>query len=283
MNIAFYAAGPKSGLACNGGSKTIIRSAETLKRLGHGVCIVAKHDSFNWFRPEVAIVPYIPDNTDVVVAVSVNDIKDACKTGKKTVYWMRGIELWKMSERKIVSRCKMVDKVIVNATHLKDWLMKHNIRSEVCFAGLDLDYWKANGKERDRVGGLVNYRHSTKNSDLVEKFADVMVTGGMNDNQLRDLYSSCRIWFAPTTSEGFHNPPAEANLCGALVVCNKHIHNGMGDYATDNTAMRYTNIDEALECVRVPDFSKVQRMQKVLREKIGDRVKNMRRFVELCS
>jgi len=47
--------------------------------------------------------------------------------------------------------------------------------------------------------------------------------------------------------------------------------------------MRYDTWDELISCIENPDFSKVSKMQKVLREKIGNREDNMRKFVEILS
>ena len=128
--------------------------------------------------------------------------------------------------------------------------------------------------------------HATKRYDLCQKLKATLPEkqykelARTNENDLVRFYSSIGVWFAPTESEGFHNPPAEACLRGAVVVCNRMEQNGMMDYATDETAMRYNTLEEAVECVKNPDYSKVEAMQKRLYE-IGDRKKNMERFVKI--
>ena len=72
---------------------------------------------------------------------------------------------------------------------------------------------------------------------------------------------------------------SEAALCGAAVVCSRYPHNGMSDYATDDTAMLYNDLKEAVEMLNNPDMSKVVKMQELLRDKIGTREKNMKRLV----
>jgi hypothetical protein len=57
----------------------------------------------------------------------------------------------------------------------------------------------------------------------------------------------------------------------------------MGDYATEETAMRYSTEDELMDCLDNPDYSKVEKMQKILREKIGSRSENMKRMVKLLK
>jgi len=98
--------------------------------------------------------------------------------------------------------------------------------------------------------------------------------------RLVEIYSKCHIWFAPTELEGMHTPPAEANLCGALVYCNNMPSNGMGDYCNNDTAMIFKDIKDAINLIKKPDFSKVDVMQRLIHEKIGNRENNMIKMVE---
>ena len=70
-------------------------------------------------------------------------------------------------------------------------------------------------------------------------------------------------------------------MCGCLIVCNDKIHNGMSDYANDETAKIFRNEEEMYD----PNynFSKVEKMQKLIKQKIGTREQCMRRFVEICQ
>lgn len=295
MKICFYASGRKSGLANNGGSKTILRSIETLKKLGHEAYVVAKYDQFSWFRHS-APATSIRKGTDAVVAVSARDVTyaiDAAR-GMPVYWWMRGLEKWQFPEEELVHRAKLV-RPITNSSHLSKWLAYYDIYSQVCYAGLDLDMWNNDSSAPRRgVGCLSHSVHKTKRYDVCEKvmkhtpdmFWEILNKKphiNLDDNRLKWLYNSCKIWLATTELEGFHNVPAEAALCGCLVVCNKHKHNGMSDYADDTTAMRYSTPEEALSCLKNPDYSLVPRMQEKIREKIGSREKNMQRFVELIS
>ena len=116
----------------------------------------------------------------------------------------------------------------------------------------------------------------------VPEWIDLYMANPTPDKK-RLLYNICDIWFSPVTLEGWHNVAAEANLCNCLVVCNRIKSNGMGDYATDETAMRYNTIDEAVRCCIDPDWSKVRKMQNVLKNKIGGRCKNMKRLADLLT
>lgn len=49
----------------------------------------------------------------------------------------------------------------------------------------------------------------------------VLFTGYLTDEDLRALYSSCRVFVYPSLYEGFGLPPVEAMACGAPVVCSR--------------------------------------------------------------
>ena len=51
------------------------------------------------------------------------------------------------------------------------------------------------------------------------RFADrIRLTGYLDDEDLRALYSSCRVFVYPSIYEGFGLPPLEAMACGATVI-----------------------------------------------------------------
>lgn len=64
-------------------------------------------------------------------------------------------------------------------------------------------------------------RMGWKQNDLLDKLADkdrVKITGYLSDEDLRALYSSCRVFVYPSIYEGFGLPPLEAMACGAPVI-----------------------------------------------------------------
>ncbi|HEY6122612.1 MAG TPA: glycosyltransferase family 1 protein, partial [Pyrinomonadaceae bacterium] len=50
---------------------------------------------------------------------------------------------------------------------------------------------------------------------------NVVLTGYLNDEELRALYSCCRVFVYPSMYEGFGFPPLEAMACGAPVIASR--------------------------------------------------------------
>ncbi|HUQ34108.1 MAG TPA: glycosyltransferase family 1 protein [Pyrinomonadaceae bacterium] len=71
------------------------------------------------------------------------------------------------------------------------------------------------GKE----GWLNEELHSRIRSSGVEK--NLRFTGYLTDEDLRALYSSCRVFVYPSLYEGFGLPPLEAMACGAPVIASR--------------------------------------------------------------
>ena len=156
-----------------------------------------------------------------------------------------------------------------------------------------------------RIGSLYHSKHKTKGWALFREIAGRL--GGEHEyvgfglsrpkdtswlsvylknpkrRDLVNLYSSCGIWLSASTLEGFFNVPAEAAMQGCLIVAIDSSLNGTKDYCSDDTAMMFKTTEEALECIKNPDYSKVPKMQDILVNKIGNRKKNMEKFVELLK
>jgi alpha-1,3-rhamnosyl/mannosyltransferase len=66
---------------------------------------------------------------------------------------------------------------------------------------------------------------------LIEEFSEaatandfgdrLRLTGYLNDEDLRALYSSCKLFVYPSLYEGFGLPPLEAMACGAPVIASR--------------------------------------------------------------
>jgi glycosyltransferase involved in cell wall biosynthesis len=70
-----------------------------------------------------------------------------------------------------------------------------------------------------RVGWLVDDLLKQINTSVVA--GQVKLTGYISDEDLRALYSTCRVFVYPSTYEGFGLPPLEAMACGAPVIATR--------------------------------------------------------------
>lgn len=324
MKILFNAS--QCGLGNNGGTKTIIKSAETLRKLGHTVAIWANVNNYTWHgymcsyfssvsngdKPQVPIWPELPKNTfDTIINVSIWDVESTLKSPiKNKVWWMRGWETWVKGEQYLIDQIhRFVNrggKIIVNSGWLVEKLKSMGVGSKLCWAGLDLSFWRYIPVKGGSIGGFVrknhNFttfgglwhpKHKTKNyhifEQLQEHFGDntyykfKTLKNDLNNDQLLEFYNECDIWLALSELEGFHQVPAEAALCGCSIVYNNIDSGGCHDYCTPETATPFTSFEGLVEAIENLKFGKVDKMKWLLHEKIGDRENNMRKLVEVLS
>ena len=148
MRIAFYANHPYwGGLANNGGSRTIVRSAKALRTIGHHVDIVACKDRYTWEK-HPKCVRHIPADADLVIAVSVSDIKHMLKRVPKRAklgYWARPAEFWHMSSGDCLHSIGLLYKagghMICNSGWQTAYWHKKGVSCDTVFAGLDFEEW----------------------------------------------------------------------------------------------------------------------------------------------
>lgn len=135
------------GIGPNGGSRTLIRSANTLQKLGHDVQILNDKLNHNYTWDKIEVPLLVPKNindipnADVVMGTGYNswkktiDLPDRC--GKKLI-WVRLHETHQAKETeliKVLSNKKL--KIIVNSICLKDKLQEFNIDSKIIRPGYD--------------------------------------------------------------------------------------------------------------------------------------------------
>jgi len=308
MKICFYNGHPYwSGICNNGGSRTILKSADTLRKMGHRVSVVARIDRFTWFEHKKTL-KVIPKDTEAVIAVSISDVELVMEKAPKhatLAYWARPFETWQRPSAEIYRILRKFTKrgniVMCNSGWQVRKLKKNGIKSHLVFSGLDCeDFYPDSGKpDKITVGALSNTvlrKQFFLFIHLMQKAGDkfnYFLYGNMDYeggdlflkqpgiDKLRRLYSSCHVWVATSTLEGFHNPPAEAGLCGALVMVYDHKQNGSMDYVSKWTGETYTDVDELIEKIENADYSKVAKMQRRLRKHIGNRKHNMKKMVEI--
>jgi hypothetical protein len=183
MKILFNLLG--TGISNNGGSRTLIRSANILKKLGKDVIILNNklNHIYTWDKIEVPILS--PDtvndipNADVVIGTGYGswkktiDLPNRC--GKKFI-WCRGWETWNASENKLIELLgnKKI-KIITNSIGMQDKLKEHSIESTIIRPGYDFhEIFPLNTRHKNKVltlGALYSKgsKRSTKRVDWIFK------------------------------------------------------------------------------------------------------------------
>lgn len=293
-----------SGLGNNGGSRTLLKCAETIEKIGHRCDVIAEVDNFTWFKHKKPI-NYLPKDADAIVATACTTVESTLDTDVPVKAWyIRGHESWTYSEDVLN---KLYNAPLVNITNsygLKKKVEASGANAVVAHQGIDLNLWEDLNLRgsKIRIGCLYQKKPTKRWEDFV-KLSEILGTDNyeyvgfgdtirkddflcdymcnVDSTELKKLYSSCHIWFVPTELEGLHNPPMEAALCGALVVCNDHTMNGTFlDYGFNSNAMvyRHRDIDHAAELIHDADWSKISVMEKFLLDNMN-REKNMAKFV----
>ena len=181
MKILFNLLG--TGISNNGGSRTLIRSANILKKLGENVILLNNklNHIYTWDKIEVPIlspntINDIP-NADVVIGTGYGSWKKTIdlpsRCGKKFI-WCRGWEIWQAPENKLIELLgdKKIN-LIVNSICLQDKLKEYNIESELIRPGYDFhEIHPLNlrqNKQGITIGGLFNKgdKRKTKRTEWI--------------------------------------------------------------------------------------------------------------------
>lgn len=259
----------KTGLGNNGGSQTLVKSANTLQELGHDICIIdSGHSQYTWdpIKVNYHIVDKhknLPDG-DVIIATGYNSVEPTVsapsRCGKK-YHWIRGWETWRGNEQWILKTVlNTPTKKLVNSIGLQGKLNRYKINSEVVYPGYDFDkIYKLENIPKDKsiiLGGLYNNKHHIIKrvdwlfqtyEELKKRGVDVkLVLFGYDnfssryrcdfsirnpsDKEKNMLYNTIDIWLSTSMQEGLHIPPAEAIMTGACVVTTCAELSGTKDY-----------------------------------------------------
>jgi glycosyltransferase involved in cell wall biosynthesis len=267
------------GLSNNGGTRTILKSNDFLKKIGYDSCIYSnKENKFTWFHVK-DILKKIPEDIDVLIATGAKTVDETLKSNAKLKIWyIRAHETWCCPEEYLVKLYHSNILKIVNSEGLKKKLISFGVKSEdihVIYQGIDFEMWREEKKRKEKkinIGCLFSEKKRKNFKDFVNLYSVLgddkynYYAFGAEDckfsflkeyfknptiQQLNYVYNKCDIWFAPTTSEGLHNVPMEAALCGCLIMCNNVLINGMVcDYAFHNeTALIYKDIEDACNII----------------------------------
>ena len=313
MNICFYADhGYWSQLSPNGGTATILHSADTLRKLGHEVSVVASIDRFSWFKHPKP-VKEIPKNTDVCIAVTISDVPRMLKRTKaKPFYWARLLENYQMTSPSLLKQASRVS-VLVNSEGLQGWYGKHGIDTQIVYQGIDLSKWRdLNMHEDDGIGFLISSK-KRKNFDFVmdvvkalgrkykyygygadynhkiklfvkDRFLLYVKNAGYAD--LIRMYNLVGKWVSTSTKEGLHNCPLEAGLCGCTVIYPDASLAGCSDHCIDGkTAWKYKALDvkSVVEAIERSDSSLNEDHKDLIVSKIGSRKDCMKKLIDILK
>ena len=257
-----------TGLGNNGGSLTLVRSANTLLEYGIDVKVVDSGvNQYTWdtlyaehiIVKDVEKFPY----ADIVIATGMKSVQSTldCSSPIK-MHWIRGYETWVYPEHKLIQILKESPTIkIVNSLCLEKKLKDNKIGSFIIRPGYDIeDYYPTNVRtDKIILGGIYNEgsKRKTKRVDwifkcfsaLKSKYKDIelwmygaenipgLVTyykKDANRDEKNYIYNNVSIWLSPSELEGLHMPPAEAGLTECCVVGSEAEMSGTQDYLTHN-------------------------------------------------
>lgn len=288
-----------TGLGNNGGSRTLIKCAETLQDLGNEVTLWCSANNYKWDKIKVPVKSRLP-KCDVIVATGYSSVPSTVSANiKKKFYYIRGFELWCASEYKLLRSYKSLN-CIVNSEWLQRYMQKHGMSAHLIYPGVDFDIFGKDIADRDPIiGGLYSKKHATKRHDDVIKIGKrlgykVLLLNRDISNpspvELRKFYNKIKVWVSPSELEGLHNCPFEAALCGCSLVVTDHKYGGVSDYAiNEETALVYParRLEVAEDHVKQlmkngelrSDLN--ENIQRLLRTKIRSRKQNMKTMVNI--
>jgi glycosyltransferase involved in cell wall biosynthesis len=194
MKISFNVA--NSGLADNGGSATIVKSANTLVDMGHDVTVIDNKtnnytwDSFKFNHHYVRFVSDYPD-ADIIIATGYQTVKVFPQLPKQCgiqFHWIRGWETWNYPEPVIINEVLPLSaNKMVNGEQLRAKLNNLGYGSYLIRPGYDLDLYRPTGKdvecEQVTIGALYSDPHpkrKTKRTDWVFNAVQQLKNDGHN-------------------------------------------------------------------------------------------------------
>lgn len=261
------------GLGNNGGSRTIVRSANALKKLGVEIIVLDSMPSeYTWDKLNIKHLIIKSDKdlpgADFIIATGFNSVQktlDAPNICGKKIWYIRGWETWNTNEEKLIRTIQNQDIVkIVNGRCLQDKLLKFEVRSEVIRPGYDFDeFYFTNSRVNNSkltLGGILNFgrKRNSKRSEWILNVYNNLIKNGIDVDiklygcernpigfggkyianptieQKNKIYNSVDFWLSPTELEGLHNVAAEAMLTKCIIIGTSAEMNGMKDYLVHN-------------------------------------------------
>ena len=261
-----------SGLANNGGSRTIVRSANTLRKMGHDIIILNTKPipAYNWDTIDVPVIApktskNIPE-ADIIIATAYSTVRSTMEASKCRIkaHWIRGYESWSNTENQIREVFNQPTLKIVNSICMHNKLLEYGVTSEIILPGYDFEELYPTGlrdvEEKIVIGGLYSEgkkRKSKRTEWIFEAVRNIkedidieLVMFGADGIPPKDspvdyfipnpdiktkskIYNICDIWLAPTENDSLHLCAAEAMQTCCAVVGTDAQMNGMKDYLFD--------------------------------------------------
>ena len=295
MKIIFNLLG--TGLGNNGGSKTLIRSAETLQELGEEVYISCQASSCTWWKIGVPVINKLVP-CDVLIATGYGSVKSTINYGqaKLKLWYVRAHENWRADDAHLMKGYRSL-RCIANSEWIKAWLATFNIDCELVYPGIDFECYSNFGVSREDIMGGLQHKHKRKRPQdclkvhQISKYPMLMLNRDISTGdfaQLSDFYNKIKVWMSPSENEGLQNVPVEAALCGCGLVLTDDFMGGTADYAKhEETCLLYPARDLAAAAECVDRLMKDEELRvrlnenavEVIRSQIGDRRHNMEKFI----
>jgi len=321
MKIAFNFHGV--GVGNNGGTRTVLKSAMTLAKMGHDIEIWSDGPNcFDWF--ELEGVRYCQGkmsdmgHVDALIATGQASADSTSEYDDKEVgaYWVRGYETWSASEEELARTYSLGLRMMANSVRLVDKIKEvSGVEASLVRPGLETDFFTMGDSYGVKLGALYSPKAMKRARDVAYVFRKVKEITGVStvlmsaydvpswfscdevvknpsEEEKREMYRSVAVWYAPTDNDGLHLPPMESGLCGAALVAHGIPESGMLDYARHgDTALLYDtgNLGDAVtQVIALLDNDKLRwdlsiSLRDVLKDEIGSREYNMEKMVKALS
>lgn len=270
------------GLGNNGGSSTLVKSANTLIDLGHDVSLIDHMKNMHTWTPLKAKHRIIKrdqgklPSADIIIATGFKSVAHTIKAPKRCGirgHWIRGWETWQLSETNIVKQILRAPTIkFVNSVGLQDKLYSYDTEAYLVRPGYDLHELYPTGARNGRDKFVIGALHTTGKHVGIKRYGWVlevakymkikypnielwMMGVGATPHQAdryyklptmkekNEFYNGVDVWLSPSKQEGLHMPPAEAMMTGCPVVGNDTMLSGTKDYLFDGVSGRVSKND----------------------------------------
>ena len=261
------------GLGNNGGSSTLVKSANTLVDMGHSVFFVDHMKNQHTWTPLKANHKIVKKDqaklpsADIIVATGYRSVAQTLKAPKRCgikAHWIRGWETWQMPEKAIVNQILKAPTVkFVNGICLMEKLKTLGFDSHLVRPGYDFDDLHPTNSRLSRDKFVLGALHTTGKHVGIKRYGwileiikymkkkypnvELWMMGTSTAPKQADVYyrqppiqkknefyNGVDLWLSPSRQEGLHMPPAEAMMTGCPVVGTDTPLSGTKDYLIDN-------------------------------------------------